>query len=271
MHEFLMRYRNSVHSTTGKSPAEVVFGHKLRSRLDALAMHRPATADAALECVVKDNQFSQCKYYGGKRVVDFKVNDLVLVKMYSAQKNYWVKGTVIDQIGKSLYTIKLSDSDSIIKRHANQLLKLKGEEVSRDDLVTHPSTSSMDQTVTEMPAIILPPVQRNDVTPTQHDIAPVTVVPTEEERVLAPMIDATPIDQGSSHISTQHTEQQIGTSLGEGSVPPRSEQTEGYQAGPTSDSAGETADQFESPDSSPVAEPPPPRRNRNVVNYKQYF
>ena len=48
---FLFSYRNLTHSTTGVSPAELMFGRQLRSRLDLL---KPS-----LESRVEDNQQRQ--------------------------------------------------------------------------------------------------------------------------------------------------------------------------------------------------------------------
>lgn len=89
IHEFLFQYRNSMHSTIGKSPAEILFGHKLRNRLDLLDTRPPAPHDLDLERIVNNNQCLQYKYYKGKRAVSFEKGETVLVKMYKLQKTFW--------------------------------------------------------------------------------------------------------------------------------------------------------------------------------------
>lgn len=128
--EFLFRYRNTAHSTTDRSPAEVLFGHKLRCRLDTLNTHHPPARDASLDVVVKQKQCLQSKYYSGNRSVEFANNEIVLIKIYKRQKTFWQKGLVVKKIGNSVYLVRLLDSEpsEIFKRHTNQLLKYKGEE-----------------------------------------------------------------------------------------------------------------------------------------------
>lgn len=126
--EFLLCYRNSVHSTTNRSPAEVLFGRKLRCRLDLLKPTISAPSDPALDKVVKIKQCLQSNHYRGNRKVTFNIGDNVLVKQYKQQRHYWSRGSVVKKIGNSIYIIQICNSDQTLKRHANQLLKYKGEE-----------------------------------------------------------------------------------------------------------------------------------------------
>lgn len=157
LHEFLFHYRNSEHSTTGKSPAEIIFGHKLRSRLDFLTLHQPSSFDLSLESVVKNKQCSQGKYYGGKRKIKFEINETVLVKMYKSQKTYWAKGIIVDITGNSIYLVRLpEDSGQLIKRHVNQLAKYKGEEIYPVNAESTAAEKEKDvEASTELPPILL--------------------------------------------------------------------------------------------------------------------
>ncbi|XP_073952020.1 uncharacterized protein [Choristoneura fumiferana] len=55
------------------------------------------------------------------------MSEIVLVKIYKLQKTSWAKGAIIDKIGNSVYLVRLLECNSVIKRHANQLLKWRGE------------------------------------------------------------------------------------------------------------------------------------------------
>lgn len=120
-------YRNSAHSTTNKSPAEILFGRKLRCRLDLITLKRLLSSDATLDALVKDKQALQTRYYGGKRIVNFDKEETVLVKIPHLQKYSWVKGVIIKKLGNSMYEVRICNSGSIVRKHTNQLLKFKGE------------------------------------------------------------------------------------------------------------------------------------------------
>lgn len=161
LNEFLFCYRNSTHSTTNKSPAEILFGHKLRNRLDLINIIEPSPCDATLDAFVKDKQCLQSRYYGGKREVTFSVNESVLVKVFKMQKQCWVPGTVLKQLGNTLYLIKVCESGAVIKKHTNQLLKLKGEKWYDDR--GHTSCSDDDMPARDSaPTAALPPVVMSD-------------------------------------------------------------------------------------------------------------
>lgn len=127
LQEFLFSYRNSAHSTTNKSPAEILFNRKLRCRLDLVTLNKPLSLDARLDALVKDKQSLQTRYYDGKRIVNFENEETVLVKIPHLQKYSWVKGVITKKLGNSMYEVRISDSGVVIRKHTNQLLKFKGE------------------------------------------------------------------------------------------------------------------------------------------------
>lgn len=161
LQEFLLNYRNSIHSTTNRSPAEVLFGHKLRCRLDLLKPNASLPLDIALDKCVKSKQCLQSDHYRGNRQVDFKIGDVVLVKLFNQQKQYWTRGVVDKKIGKSLYLVRLDNKDQTVKRHANQLLRYKGGEdgVCQQGVVTYEA----------VPVLILPSEQNNMDPPNRTD------------------------------------------------------------------------------------------------------
>lgn len=163
LYEFLFNYRNATHSTTDKSPAELVFGHKLRCRLDLLDVHAPSARDAALDAVVKQKQCSQCRDYGGKRKVTFDIKEVIMIKVYKMQKPCWTKGTIEKKLGSTLYLVRVSDSGALLKKHTNQLLKLKGEiwrdssESSSEDDEGAACASARDPAAASIPPLVMQP------------------------------------------------------------------------------------------------------------------
>lgn len=155
--EFLFRYRNSKHTTTDKSPAELMFGRPLRTRFDLLKSHTevPSSLSPSSREVtnhVNDKQCSQIKYYNGKRNIQVNINDAVLIKMHN--NNKWIKGFVIKKIGKSLYNIFVPELNQTLKKHVNQLYKLKTTQVGRaNDMLSsetpHPGTEETQWAFTD--------------------------------------------------------------------------------------------------------------------------
>lgn len=144
--KYLFDYRNSQHSTTGESPASLVFGRPLRSRLDLLTEGAASTATtvAAAAVASKDdddvghtsshsslakhvraNQSLQSNYHRGT-IRDFNIGEAILFKVYTNKNVFsWEKGTISQQLGKVLYIIK-DISGNIYKRHKNQIISYKG-------------------------------------------------------------------------------------------------------------------------------------------------
>ena len=71
--------KNSIHTATGVSPATMVFGHKLRSRLDFL---NPKSS------LPSSPHISQSEQLNEVRTNKCNINDVVLYKKYCNKKNY---------------------------------------------------------------------------------------------------------------------------------------------------------------------------------------
>ncbi|KAG6453182.1 hypothetical protein O3G_MSEX008010 [Manduca sexta] len=111
--KYLFDYRNSVHSTTGSSPAQLVFGRKLRSRLDLINPISPPSPSESLTKFVKRQQCSQSRAYGGSNRQSFKAGDVVMYKKYQGNKQFtWNRGIVT------------TDCTTLVqvKKHKNQLI-----------------------------------------------------------------------------------------------------------------------------------------------------
>lgn len=136
LYEYLFNYRNSVHCTTGVSPAELMFGRKLRCRLD-LICDRTSSCEASpsaesLVVSVKDNvcakQISQSNTYGGHRKVDFKKGDKVLFKFYfkNGTKHTWKFGIINKIIGSRMYRVFVPEQNVYVRKHLDQIVLYKG-------------------------------------------------------------------------------------------------------------------------------------------------
>lgn len=156
--KYLFDYRNSVHSVTGISPAELVFGRKLRSRLDLLNPKPPSASPTSPTDKVYRQQCSQIKSGGGNNTQIFKPGDEILYKKYlNNVKFHWCKGIVKKRLGKVLYLVHDYSSACDVKKHKNQIIPYKGDKdkVSQqqlqhydfDDFECHNESSAEAQAV----------------------------------------------------------------------------------------------------------------------------
>ncbi|XP_011699445.1 PREDICTED: uncharacterized protein K02A2.6-like [Wasmannia auropunctata] len=106
LQKFLFYYRLLAHPESGKSPAELMFGRSLNSRLNLIF---PKT-----ELEVKSDRGNFLN------VKQFKVGESVAVREYLNKNIKWRFGFVIEKLGKLHYNIRLQDG-TIWKRHVNQM------------------------------------------------------------------------------------------------------------------------------------------------------
>lgn len=151
LNKFLFDYRNSIHLTTGFSPAQLMFGRPLRCRFDLLNPSQAfssSSSSAAKDNVIKA-QNNQCKQFGGKRNVSFSVGDKVLLKHYfsNGTKHIWKQGLVNKSLGSRMFLVYIPNENSYVKKHIDQLLVYKGNSsFDQDDDV-----SVFGDCVTEIP------------------------------------------------------------------------------------------------------------------------
>nr|CAI5829054.1 unnamed protein product [Callosobruchus analis] len=128
--QFVLTYRNTVHCSTGYSPAKVFLGRSLRTRFDML---RPSSIKNNEEVNQKQKVFkniqraqqSNKKYFSGRRRLRLKLGQIVIVKDYYRNSPVtWCKGKVAKILGKNVYLVQPLDADIIWKRHTNQLREL---------------------------------------------------------------------------------------------------------------------------------------------------
>ena len=100
------------HSSTGLSPAKLMWGRTLRSQLDLLLPDSSRKAQQAL-----DRQKQSHDAHSTER--QFNLNDTVYARNYRTGP-LWLPGCVVGLQGSAMYEICLSDS-RVICRHVDQL------------------------------------------------------------------------------------------------------------------------------------------------------
>ncbi len=113
--DFLLTYRVTPQSTTGRSPAELFLKRELRTRFSFL---RPD-----LGTKVKEKQERQIKAHDPikPRQVEFKVNETVSVRSYLGGPRKWDQGIIMERLGQYWYMVKIGQRYR--KVHVEQLLK----------------------------------------------------------------------------------------------------------------------------------------------------
>ena len=115
--KFLFQYRVTPHQTTGVSPAELMFGRKLRTVLDLVhpGKYLPTT--------VLLRQEKQKENYDAKvpRTVELHPESPIMVRNYSSQyKDNWVPARIVKQTGPVSYKCELPQGN-IVRRHQDQI------------------------------------------------------------------------------------------------------------------------------------------------------
>ena len=121
--KFLLQYRSTPHPSLAenKTPAEILFGRRLRTTLGLLS---PMNENDDDRKTTKGN-----KYYCAKRK-PFKIGDHVYTLDYRTNGNRWIAGVVTKRIGHVLYEVKV---DSMFwRRHINQLRPTMTTKVNRE-------------------------------------------------------------------------------------------------------------------------------------------
>ena len=110
---FLLAYRNSAHSTTGNSPAELLYGRNLKTRLDLL---KPSAATTVL-----NKQTNQTLERAGKER-HLEVGDSVLARDFRPNQPKWMSATVEKALGTRTFEVK-TEQKQLWKRHIDHIIK----------------------------------------------------------------------------------------------------------------------------------------------------
>ena len=109
---FLLKYRLTPHSTTGRSPAELLLGRQPRSRLDLL---HPDVSGRVQESQARQQRAHDTH----SRARAFQVGDRVYVRNFSGSQ-VWMEGTILDKTGPVSFRVRLLDG-RIWKRHIDHV------------------------------------------------------------------------------------------------------------------------------------------------------
>ncbi|KAG7304206.1 hypothetical protein JYU34_011144 [Plutella xylostella] len=194
INKYLFDYRNSVHCTTGFSPAQLMIGRPLRCRFDLLRDNTGEPSTMSLSTQAKQNvscqQILQTKQYGGRRLIQFSVGDAVLVKhVYNnGNKSVWKNGTIKSKIGTTVYMVFIHDLGVTVKKHVDQLLMYRG--CKQTDDCSYDSLTFYDCNV---PSAESP---RDELTSSSSSSGADSISVAEgEESVAIPTDQATPDDE----------------------------------------------------------------------------
>lgn len=109
---FLMTYRVTPHATTGETPAKLLMGRNLRTRLDLL---KPDTSNKVRQ---KQDKMKLSKHTGSN-VRQFTVGQSVMVRDYRGSVP-WILATVTSCLGPLTYEVKTKE-EGVWRRHVDQM------------------------------------------------------------------------------------------------------------------------------------------------------
>ena len=130
---YLLMYCNTPHCTTAESPALLLMGRRLRTKLDLVFPSINKTVASRQEAVMKQSA------HRGARVM--QTGDNVQYRCYQSGESPWKFGQVSQVLGARYFMVK--DGNSEIKRHLDQLVKIPEKSKEPDKQVDN-SSQSMD-------------------------------------------------------------------------------------------------------------------------------
>lgn len=128
---FLYNQRKTVHSATGRSPAEVMFNRNFKTTIESVKTNATKERDLV--------QLSNQVFHDESKL--FKLGDAVFVRNYG-KGDAWVKGEVVEVLGLRNYKVQVQDFGNMLwKRHADQImhryLMTAGQDKSEGDCSTN--------------------------------------------------------------------------------------------------------------------------------------
>lgn len=163
---FLFKYRIIPQTTTGRSPAELLVGRRLRSHLDLL---HPDSSHKVVAAQDKQRQMTS-----PVRCREFNVDDKIYARNYHGSKK-WMEAKVIRSTGPVSYVVETTTGIRL-RRHVDQLRRRFPEHQSADtDKYGHP-----------IPMVDLPNWESTPENNSTTDNIPATVVTTTATPTIAP-------------------------------------------------------------------------------------
>ena len=168
--EVLFTYRVSPHTTTGVSPAELLLGRRLRTRLDII---RPNTAKR-----VEERQDAQkAKHDTRAKARAFKPGDKVYVKNFGPGQS-WLTGEIMKSTGPVSYHVQLTNGRTR-HCHQDQLRPREGDEEVTEEV--------LDESPEDNELILTPTPTNSEATDDQpQGVEPPTPIPTVSQEESPP-------------------------------------------------------------------------------------
>ena len=136
--QFLFAYRTTHQALTGVSPAFLMFGRTLHTRLDLLFPN--TTADQ-----VRKSQARMMAKRENRQVSSFKPGDFVYCRNFPSNQPKWIPAEVQATTGPLSYQLTLPDGRSI-RRHVDHVISHQAEYLpdtpSEDDIIIPPQAES---------------------------------------------------------------------------------------------------------------------------------
>ena len=111
---FLFNYRITPQSTTGVSPAELMFNRRLRSRFDLL--YPDVSKGVQAKQILQQKSRSSVQ---GLR--NFQPDNPVYCRHFSSTKPTWLPAVIKNKTGPLTYELKLTD-EKIVRRHIDHII-----------------------------------------------------------------------------------------------------------------------------------------------------
>jgi hypothetical protein len=166
---FLISYRNTKHAITKETPAKLLIGRDLRTRLSFLKEGKDDQRE--IEKVKSEN--------AQKLHRRFKVGDVVMARDYrTINKRTWTEAKILKQLGRTTYICRTKSGEDW-KRHANQLIHTTLKAAIPEVTETKSSPSR----------ITTSKIARNSVTPSTFQEQPIL---TPDPQPIEPLIHESP-------------------------------------------------------------------------------
>lgn len=169
---FLLAYRTTPHTTTNETPAHLLMGRTLQTRLSRIKPDLSQT--------VRRKQENMSNQKGSIR--EFEKGERVQVRDYRQNSDKWVPGTILSKTGPLSYRVDVGPG-STWRRHTDQLVK--SDLPRTESIIDVPTTSpwkSKDKSHSPVVVVQRPTLSNPDQVPTP---VPTTVPAT------APVLPAT--------------------------------------------------------------------------------
>lgn len=118
---FLLSYRSAPHATTGRPPAELLFGRNIRAPIDLVypdLRRKPLQAQAA----------QQRAHDSTTRILEFNEGDAVFARWYHDPAK-WRAGIILKQTGPLSYEVQVGNE--LVHKHVDQLLQRNDKPIGR--------------------------------------------------------------------------------------------------------------------------------------------